>query len=537
MSDAVASLADLAVKPISDSAPAGESARYDPSYEELRREIDKLSGVGVDTLDWKKVTSLSTQILESKSKDLLIASYLCRAVFQTGGYTSLPDALEMVHRLMATHWDGLFPDRTKGRLAAVSWLSEKLSSAVEKRSPSPGDKAALDASVEKIRQIESLLEEKLGGEAPSLRVFIAALEEVAVEEPPAGAPAAAPSAPQAPGAAAAPAAPSAPPPTTTAEDLSTPEGVERAIKSSLAALRNATRRIRASSPQDPLPYKVSRLAAWGRAVLPPPGPGGNTRVPPPGGNVSPVERLGGLAAQGQWPVLLQEAESQFEQTPLWLDTQRLVFQAMQNMGDDYQAAMAVVRTELLALLQRLQGLQELNFSDGTPFASPETRTWISEEVQAEGASQGGGAPSAPAAPSRAETDEDLVQALNEARAMGGKRQLKQAVASVWSVVETAGAAQTRFRRRLGVARFLTERKEFRLAVSLLASLDREIAAFRLEEWDPDLALECLRLHLTCQRALVRSEWKSSPEALRQAEDLYTRVARLDPRAALDMGAK
>ena len=46
------------------------------------------------------------------------------------------------------------------------------------------------------------------------------------------------------------------------------------------------------------------------------------------------------------------------------------------LGDGYRQAREAVCQESAFLLHRLAGLRNLAFSDGTPFADPETQRWL-----------------------------------------------------------------------------------------------------------------------------------------------------------------
>ena len=70
-------LATLGKDPINEDQPTGSDVRYEPEFDELQAEIDKLSVPSASgELNWERVSDLSAKILSEKSKDLLVASYL-----------------------------------------------------------------------------------------------------------------------------------------------------------------------------------------------------------------------------------------------------------------------------------------------------------------------------------------------------------------------------------------------------------------------------------------------------------------------------
>ncbi len=119
---------DLGQIPISPENPSGDDVRYEPEYEEMQAEIEKLSSPSSQgATDWKKVFELTTTILSEKSKNILAASYLCVAVLQTQGLEALAPSVSMYRGLIENFWDTLYPPkkRKKARLNAIEWWLDK----------------------------------------------------------------------------------------------------------------------------------------------------------------------------------------------------------------------------------------------------------------------------------------------------------------------------------------------------------------------------------------------------------------------------
>jgi type VI secretion system protein VasJ len=530
VSQSLANVVALATTPISDAKPTGEYVRLDPAFEQLRAEIEKMYTGGMAGVEWKKVVALCSDITGKKSKDLLVLSYLCCGLFQLDGFTGLAEGLDALHQVMSSHWDKVFPDRAKAKVSAVTWLSEKAAAAIPQKKAAVADRNPIQAAIEKVGLIDAFLGEKLGGDAPSLREFTGALEEVLsglpepataapAPAPPSGEPAAAPSA-----VAAAPAV---------VDDLATPEGIEEALRRAYSHLAEVARARRRAVPQDPVPYKVFRILTWSGLTSLPDNDGGTTVFPPP--DVAGLtERYEGMASASQWADLLEEAESLFEQMPIWFDLQRHAARALKGLGKDYGAALSAVNEELVSLLRRVPGILDLKFNDGTPFTSDPARAWIQQEVLA--AAGGGVVVAGPASGGGGGEDAAFEEAMTSARDLARDEKLDKALSLLCRAADAASSRRQRFRRRLAVARLLAERREHRLAAAVLDALDEDIRQFRLEEWEPELSLDAVRLHLQCRRVAMGDGYEASPESARKAEDLFTRLARLDAGAALKMQA-
>ena len=160
----------LGSTPVSDDAPAGSSARYEPEYEALEAEVAKLQSMSGEQPDWKQVVAAGTTILQDKSKDLLAASYLTRGLFATDGYAGLAAGLSIIRDMIDTHWDTLFPaaKRMRARANALGWLTGQLGRVVEGNKPSASDREAVARAFEAIQAIEQASNDKMARHAPAL---------------------------------------------------------------------------------------------------------------------------------------------------------------------------------------------------------------------------------------------------------------------------------------------------------------------------------------------------------------------------------
>jgi type VI secretion system protein VasJ len=528
---AVEPIAVLVTKPISPEAPAGTWVRYQPEFEALKLQIDKTTSTRPQDVDWGQVVSTASSILESKSKDLLVASYLAAGLLAKQGVTGLVDGLTSITEMCQTFWDSLYPEtrRMRARISAVEWLVERVSGEIKKTPPRPADCEGIAKALAVLERLDGLLGEKLGGDAPSLADLTRSLEDLKerasapkVEEAPARA-STRPAVPAAPRPAAAAAASGSP-------DLSTPEAVDKALDQSLSGLREIAGAIRKVKPHDPAAYRLARMAAWLQLADLPANTEGTTRIPPLGAGPQLAARYQELAAGQGFTELLEQAEYQFEKSVFWLDAQRFVCQAMQGLGKEYDAALEGVKQECRGLLKRLPGLLELRFSNGTPFADDETQAWLQQQVLAR-PDGGDGATALPvSAPAAAAGDDELDGVLKEVGSVS-QQGLPGAVRRLGDLVDAARNGRQRFQRRLAMAKFLVKSKEPRLAVAHLERLQEEIGRFGLEDWEPALAVQVLGLLVSCYKQLLNGPWKNMPGAAERAEQIFLKLARLDGAAA------
>jgi type VI secretion system protein ImpA len=126
------------MEPIPGSNPAGESLRYQGTYDrisEARREDDpKLSqGIYKSTLkraDWATAEALCAEALTTRTKDLQIAGWLLEAWLHRYGFAGIAAGLRLMAALCLEFWDHVYPTvelgDVGGRLAPFEWVEQKL---------------------------------------------------------------------------------------------------------------------------------------------------------------------------------------------------------------------------------------------------------------------------------------------------------------------------------------------------------------------------------------------------------------------------
>ena len=381
-------LAELGKQPIRPDQPAGDDVRYDPQYEELQAEVDKFSSPSASgAVDWDKVVKLSSGILSQKSKDLLVASYLAVALIQTKKFEGVEIGSRIYRDLVEGHWDDLFPTkaRMRGRVAAIEWWAEKAEGVLEQLPKGPFAEERINALNENLQKVDQLLSEYLE-EAPSIRPlldFVGSLEAIAPPpEPKAPEPKPASAAPRPPEGSLGTlgAEPSAPSAEEGPVEITSPETAHTVLEKALGDIARVADYYREENLSNPTAYRLARVAAWSAVESLPPSEDGRTNIPVPYN----VDSLRALAGGGQDEAVVRAAEQNLVEHIFWLDLNFWASEALARLGEGHEAAAEAVRRETALLLRRLPGLEDLKFSDGTPFAADDTREWL------KGLSAGGG---------------------------------------------------------------------------------------------------------------------------------------------------
>jgi type VI secretion system protein ImpA len=299
-----------------------------------------------------------------------------------------------------------------------------------------------------------------------------------------------------------------------------------------ARVVGAARWLRRTEATSPTSYLMLRALRWGelRAQAPEPDPR-LLAAPAPAARM----QLRSLMLDAKWAELLENAETVMG-TPAgrgWLDLQRYVLRACDELGPEYAAAGSAVRSELRALLREVPSLVDLTMMDGLPTASPETRTWLRAEysgaepedvaIAAEPAEAG---PAIPGGDGRDGRDRGYERALGEVRA--GRPQ--RAIELLLRELDREKSQRGRFVRQAQLTRIMVESGFEAIARPILDEMLQRMDTHKLEEWEagPLLAQPLA--------ALYHCLAKSGEDAARQ-QQLYLRICRLDPVQAMGFGPR
>lgn len=509
-------LDDIGRTPIPGSLPGGQDSHYEPAFAQLQAEIDKLSSVTAGgAVDWTRVVDLAGEVLSTQSKDLTAAAYLAVGLTQTRGLEGLGLGARILGDLTTAFWEDCFPPkkRLRGRMAAYAWWQEKtLAWLKNSADPEPMPDEKHHALLVDVQALDKALGELLP-DFPPMSDLIAVLRRLpvlpdAASAPEAGQSGAAPTAsvPQAAGAPAQQAA-------------AAPQDAKSArVALAAAALDFATLAGREES-SDPWVWRATRLGAWLKLKGLPPAEGGKTMLPPPEPAVK--EALQALLSQGHYLEAALGAEAQVPSELFWLDPHRVAAKALEALGAEFASAHSAVCEEMCFFLAWLPGVEQLAFSDGTPFADAETRSWLSSLATGHPGRQASGVEGA-----------GRSVELDKARAAAEKRFAEQDVAGALDYLgqaeRRAASGPVRLRLMLTQMSLLGRAGHWPVAVSLADAVVGEVERRGLEEWDPELALEAL---LAAREAYTGLGGEGG---LAKAREYAACAARIRPSAALHL---
>ncbi len=585
-----AELLEPLLAPIPGDNPSGRSVRDDPVYEKIReaRREDDDADQGAwqrarKVADHPQVIKLVAEVLSTTSKDLQLASWWAESMLKRDGITGLRDGVALMRGLLEGFWDTVYPELEDGdaslRAGPLDFIGIKLVDAVkaapmnaarhgfrqydaaglagtEEEARANEDRrklrdvlaekdeptieqvlASVDATpkawyvtlsanigelIAELYELDSFGNERFGDEAPSFRRLLDVLElaqrtaELMLARRRAQEPDDDGSA--GPGAEVAGVAAASGIATATVGAVPTSDA-DAGLRVVIAA-----RFLRRARPTDPAPYALLRALRWqalGTAASGDDAPAPNLLHAPP---TAERTRLKGLMLEQRHEELLDGVEDLLGATigGAWLDAQRWALDAALALGDDYAPVAHVMRTSLRQLLTDFPRLPQAMLLDDTPVANAETIAWL-DRAGLLHAARGGEAPpleGLPTVPHR--------PMLERARAEAAGGRLDRGVALLMSDVVRERSARARFLRRLELVTMLVDAARADIAMPIVEELLEQVDAHKLDAWE-DGGVVAQALVLAC-RAIDATDSGSS-----RRNELYLRICRLDPIAALALG--
>jgi predicted component of type VI protein secretion system len=175
--------------------PSGKNLRYDVIYGEIRARVRRARGEvlpgdfdfeSTAEEDWSVVVRACRDVLEQRSKDLLIAAWLTEAQFAVDGLPGLRDSLDILRGLTENFWATLYPEIEDGdfeaRLRVFELVDTRLAEAVRlaltadvkmtdtddlvTRAARRQRNRELDACLDSLATLTSACSNRLGEESP-----------------------------------------------------------------------------------------------------------------------------------------------------------------------------------------------------------------------------------------------------------------------------------------------------------------------------------------------------------------------------------
>jgi type VI secretion system protein VasJ len=500
---------DTWLQPVSDDAPAGGELSDDDDFLAIKDEVAKLSGID-DTL----IIDTAERLLKHGAKDMRVAVFYVYGRMRRDGAEGVASGFELLSALIDRFGETLPPARAESRKAALEWLAGgTFAERLDRVTGLSG--VLLERTLSALALIAERTAQWSDAGRPELDSLFRRFESrVETPLPSDGAELDTPSASNA-HAATLP----------TAHDVSSARDL-------LDHARHMARFLR-EQPQGYLAaYRLMRCVRWDTlSEVPPHEVGGKTRLVAPRAELR--AQLMRLSLQKQWPELLERVEQAFAEgaNHFWIDLQYYAFTAQEYAGGDYAPVRDVTATDCALMLERLPGIEQLAFSDGSPFADDATLEWIARYATVRDVERGEAV--APVVVDSAGTDWAETEA--QASDLAAQQGLDAAFAWLQRLPAQDGE-RDRFVRQLVVARVAEHADRPDMAQHLLATLDAVAQRFQLAAWEPSLAFEAKQQLLRLLKVRIHRK-DVDKHALGQRISLLTgELIAIDPARAVSLAA-
>lgn len=496
--------------PISNASPAGEDPGYDDDFQHMREEVNKLSGADVE-----RVIALAEQLLKQRCKDLRIATYYLWARTQRDGEAGLADGLELLAALLERFALQVLPTRPNSRRSALEWVAS--GKVLDSLSLFPEVvKVEAQRTVAALAWLEQIVSAWPESERPGLGSLYAALAARLTQS--GGVNALVPQN----------SAAHNEPTTHSSAPVLTAIKSGRDLLDSGKALANYLR----DQPQGWLAaHRLLTSLRWDTVhQSPPQEANGNTRLVPP--RTEYRAQLKRLYLQQSWTELLDQVERMYAEgvNHFWLDLQWYLCQSLSKLGVPYEGWADIIKRDLGMFLDRLPGIDQLRWNDGTPFADEPTRDWIMQHVS-------GNQPAAwmsTPIPANSTTD-DILALESEALAQADSDGVEAALAWLAARPDVTTGRQ-RWLLRLLMARVAEQYGKSDLAIHLLGELDNVAQQQHLHAWEPELGFEVKARLLKLLRQKAQRNDVDKAALAQRMEHLLAALVAADPvRAAVLCG--
>ena len=487
----------LGILPIDEQNPVGSDIKYDEDFEKIESEISKLtSPTASSEVNWGLVAKLGENILETKSKNLLVSVYLSYALFKMRGVEGLNDGIKVLTDLLEKYWESMYPPlkRLKGRKNAIEWLLGKLNKEFERMDTQEVDAKLKDELLTNLKKIDDFLSEHIE-DAPlfynlvklvDMKLFVHVetqtqqqVEDVKQEQQN-----------------------SKPQQTREQPQSSHTSNSDKDIEKDFLALVSSLslftgEMIEAKDYRSEL-FVVNRAFAWLDIQDVPSSANHKTMLPPP--DTQEMEIIQKLYGEKDFDSLLWAAESRITTYLFWLDLHFYVAESLRNLGH-IQASQSVLE-QTRYFVTKLPGLEDLTFSDSTPFANKATKKWLKSKEK--------------------ETSEAVLESSKEDKQDSVEivECSPEGIDKLSKLMRGASCVEEEVLYNIEICKCLAKSGNETLNTTYTKKLLDRIEEYGVERWKPEMALESYLASIECLGNVAQNE--------ELVEQLYKKVALIRP---------
>lgn len=489
--------------PISSHNPIGEDVSSSDEFQEVKEQIAQLSGIDCD-----KISHTCHFLLGERGKDLRPAVYLSYVLLRQDGYRGLASGLELIALLLFHFGDATWPTRPMVRKSTLEWLGGARVfdwfDTLDK--PDSSEQKLVNRALDLLEECCKVWPES---ERPTFdalrrRFSVEGQEIVREVEDRTG-------------------LTSSLPKTNVGQfEITSNQGLMDSLRSMATYLRQQPQGAFAA-------YRLVRGVRWDNVPTLPPHDAYNvTRLAAPRSELR--QQLKRLLLQKQWHGLLEKIESAFLEgaNHFWLDLQYYAWEALGQLGEEYVLWRNIVLTDLAQMRDRLSGIEQLRFNDGTNFAEDTTLEWLATHAVICDIEAGESISHVPVLVGH-NIDEDALQ--KEAFFLAETQGLDHAFSWLQTLPQAKGRREYVFRQMV-MARLAETHKRIDFALHILSALNTQVSISTICRWDPLFVFDIKSYYVHLLRQHLNRKDVNKVELTQILQQLQADLVQLDPLRAL-----
>lgn len=445
----------------------GTDCRYEDDYLQLEQEIDKLTNIYNEPVNWDFIYNKTLHMLENQTKDFKLATWWLYASWNLYSYNSLNKNLTLYNDFLLKYNDLLFPKSLKSKINVLSWFEESITSDIlnSKTQASSSIYAELYSLFLDLNQtLQKLLQEERKyfrkildytqpfyneekqktqqKESENIKNTTQNIQEINT-------------------------------PTLQSGDINNETDLRNFERETKKAIAKLVEYYRQRNIHDLKTIKMTRFLSWFDIDDYPYVQNGKTTLLYPPSQLE-IDQLHSLIDGKNYLEALNLCEEIIEVSPFWLEGHYLSFEILTQLNKQNEAL--EVKNQLIHFTQLFQGIEEYSFNDNVPFASKNTQRWLKDQQHNQSPNN---------TPDQTNTQNEAQ--LNEILELAQNKKAKEAMLLLEKHYNSAQTKEDMFFWRLEHAQLAIEFGKNKVALALLEDLLDQIKTHNLNQWNPKLA--------------------------------------------------
>ncbi|RXJ93914.1 hypothetical protein CRV00_08490 [Malaciobacter molluscorum] len=474
------------LNPIDDKSIVGEDFKYNDSFLLIEQEIDKTHSAYFDgNTDWELVLNNSYELLNTKSKDLKIATWWIYSIWKKDSFLGLEKNLTIYINFIRSFNDNLYPKSLKAKINTITWFEETITN--ELINQNFQDRVNIIDFLNSFQELCTVYNNILNNDEKYFKKIIKILsDKISIDE-------------------------QTRVETQKKEELLKDDSLdiisEDTVSSSLSLLKKTATSLSSFYRQrdftDIKAIKITRFLSWFEVDELPINENGITPLNPP--SILELDELKQLYHEKKYKEALILCEEIIEMCPFWLDGHYYSFKILELIDKSYISK--EVQNQFISYIKTNKGLLNLYFQDKTPFASAKTKSWIKKELETNG--------------NKNETDEkDDEIDIDEIT------DLKEIMKKIEEKYSKSTNEKDKFLLRIKHLEIAINFNKDDISLALFDELEKNIKKYNLVEWNPQIVSKVY--------SLVLSSFTSIQIKREKLEKMYSILCKIDIDKALEI---